>query len=101
MEEIIETVALGGRAAVIGLGVGVALLFSRNFRPLAKQAVKGYLAASEGVRRATSDAREGLQDIYAEAKAEQEGQHREVHTQVHAEHGAPTEGGVPVSGAEP
>lgn len=98
VEEIIETVATGGKAAAIGLGIGVALLFSRNFRPLAKQAVKGYLVASEGMRRAASGAREGLQDIYAEAKAEQEGV---VHTQIHAEPGTSPEGGTPASGAEP
>ncbi|MCL4369660.1 MAG: DUF5132 domain-containing protein [Chloroflexi bacterium] len=98
MEEIIEAMATGGRAAVVGVGVGVALLFTRNFRPLAKHAVKGYLTASEGMRRAASGAREGLQDIYAEARAEQEGR---VHTQVHAEPGTPAEGGTPASGAEP
>lgn len=71
MDDIIEAMIPGGRALVIGLGVGAALLMTRSLRPLAKQAVKGYMVASEGVRRATEGAREGLQDIYEEAKAEQ------------------------------
>ncbi len=74
MDEIIEAVVPGGRALAIGVGVGVALLLTRGFRPMAKQAVKGYLVASEGVRRAASGAREGLQDIYEEARAEQQAQ---------------------------
>jgi len=99
MGESVALVAKGGKAMVLGLGIGAALLVSRNFRPLAKQAVKGYLVASEGVRRVASGAREELQDIYAETKAEQAG--RVVHTQVHAEPGTPPEGGIPSSGAEP
>ncbi len=91
MEEIIGVMASGGRALAIGVGVGAALILTRSFRPLAKQAVKGYLVASEGMRRATAGAREGLQDIYAEAKAEQQAQAqpggREVGTQPHAQPG--------------
>ena len=98
MEEIIEAMVPGGRALAIGVGVGVALVLTRGFRPVAKQAMKGYLAASEGMRRAAAGAREGLQDIYAEAKAEQQGQ---VRTQIQSEPGTPAEGGIPASGSEP
>lgn len=72
MDDIIEAMVPGGRALAVGVGVGIALLMTRSLRPLAKQAVKGYLTASEGMRRVAVGAREGLQDIYAEAKAEQE-----------------------------
>jgi len=99
MEEIVEAVATGGKAAVAGLAVGAALVLTGNLRPLAKQAIKGYLVLSRGMRKAASEAREGLQDIYAEAKAEQEG--RAVHTGVQAEAGTPTDKGIPASGAEP
>ncbi|MGE5619935.1 MAG: DUF5132 domain-containing protein [Sphingomonadaceae bacterium] len=80
MNDIIEAVMPGGRALAIGVGVGVALLMTRSFRPLAKQAVKGYIVATEGMRRVAEGAREGLQDIYAEAKAEQAGMERPAET---------------------
>lgn len=74
MDEIIEALVPGGWGLAIGVGVGVALVMGRSFRPLAKQAIKGYLMASEGVQRATTGAREGLQDLYQEAKSEHQGE---------------------------
>jgi hypothetical protein len=74
MDEVIDALVPGGWGLAIGVGVGVALIMGRGFRPLAKQAIKGYLAASEGVQRATAGAREGLQDLYQEAKSERQGE---------------------------
>jgi hypothetical protein len=61
MEEFIEVFA-GRRAWLIGLGVavGALILLGRGLRPLARGTIRGALAVSGG-----------LQDIYAEAKAEQ------------------------------
>ncbi len=70
MDELIETVVPGGWGLAIGIGIGAVLFARRGLRPAAKSAIKGYLAAADGLRRATSGAREGLQDIYAEARAE-------------------------------
>lgn len=72
MDDLIETIVPGGWGLALGVGVGVALLMTRSVRPLAKEAIKGYLAVSEGVRRATAGAAEGFQDLYAEAKSERE-----------------------------
>lgn len=72
MDELVDTIVPGGWGFALGIGLGVALLATRGFRPLAKQAVKGYLAASDQIQRMTSGARNELQDIYFEAKAERE-----------------------------
>lgn len=71
-----ESLLPAGWGVVLGIGIGAALLMRRGIRPLAKQAVKGYLAASDGMMRATSGAKEELQELYSEAKAEQEGRAR-------------------------
>lgn len=73
MDDIIDALLPGRWGLAVGVGVGVALLVGRGFRPLAKQAIKGYLVASEGIQRATAEAREGLQDLYEEAKSERQG----------------------------
>ena len=61
--------------AIWGLGAGLVLAVTRGngegLRPLAKSAVKAYLTASERVRELTGEARESLEDLYAEARAEQ------------------------------
>lgn len=72
MEELIETVVPGGLGVALGVGVGVALVATRGFRPLAKTAIRGYLAATEGLQQATAGAREELKELYAEAKAERQ-----------------------------
>lgn len=72
MDDLLEMASRGGWGIALGVGIGVALLVSRGLRPMAKEAVKGYLAASEGLRQATAGARESLQEIYSEARAERE-----------------------------
>lgn len=73
LDDLVEGV-FGG----VGWGVGLAavavaaLVGGSRAKPLAKQAVKGYLAASQRVREWSAEATEQLQDIYAEAKYEYE-----------------------------
>ena len=50
MDEVIDALVPGGWGLAIGVGVGVALIMGSGVRPLAQQAIKGYLAASEGFR---------------------------------------------------
>jgi hypothetical protein len=63
---------LGGAAAGVGfvLGAGGALASSRRLRPLMKQAMKGYIVASDRAKEASALMAESLEDMYAEAKAE-------------------------------
>jgi hypothetical protein len=58
----------------VGAGLVLAVLGSRGegLRPLTKSAVRAYLDVSERVSELTAEARESLEDLYAEAKAEQE-----------------------------
>lgn len=64
---------LGG--ALWGVGAGLVLTVVRNrdvgLKPMAKEAMKVYLAASDKVQELTAEARESLEDLYAEARAEQ------------------------------
>ena len=53
---------LVGAAALIGLAKGG--------RPLAKGAIKGYLAARDGARRLTATSRESMRSLYEEAATE-------------------------------
>jgi len=68
-----------------GLGAGLALSLVRGrdaerrrtpasaaARPLAKTVMKGYVAAADRVKGWTAEARENLEDIYAEVQAEPE-----------------------------
>jgi hypothetical protein len=71
MEEFIE--ALGGGAiwgAGFALAAGLVGGLARGFRPVAKNAIKSGIAASEWLMAAGEDARETLTDIYQEARAE-------------------------------
>jgi hypothetical protein len=54
-----------GAAAVVGVAKGA--------RPLAKGAIKGYLAARDCVMRTTTASREGLRHLYEEAETEYRG----------------------------
>jgi hypothetical protein len=62
------------------LGIGalaiaaVAVVGAPRAKPLAKSAIKGYLAATERVREMAAEATEQLQDLYAEARYEYESQ---------------------------
>lgn len=73
MDEFLE--AAGG-GAIWGLGFGVAGLlltgFGRGLRPVAKSLVKGGIVAGDWLRGVTEESRESLQDLYEEAKSEQE-----------------------------
>jgi hypothetical protein len=73
MEEFLES---AGGGAIWGLGFGVAGLlvtgFGRGLRPVAKSIVKGGIVAGDWLRSVTEESRESLQDLYEEAKAEQE-----------------------------
>jgi len=67
--------AIGGtpaRLLGLGLALGVGVAIGRGLRPVAKGAIRGYLAVADRVKEATAEAGESLQDIYAEAKAERE-----------------------------
>ena len=61
--------------ALWGLGAGVALNLARGggpeaLRPAAKSLMKAYVAISERVQETTAEARESLEDLFAEAQAE-------------------------------
>ncbi len=69
--------------ALWGLGAGLALSLIRGSegerrraptgnaaRPLAKTVMKGYVAAADRMKQWTAEARENLEDIYAEVQAE-------------------------------
>jgi hypothetical protein len=60
--------------ALWGLGAGLVLAFTgeggEGLRPLTKSAMKAYLAASDRVREFSGEARESIEDIYAEARTE-------------------------------
>jgi uncharacterized protein (DUF697 family) len=68
-DDLFETLSGGwgiGTAAVVGIG----LLAARGGRPLAKQAIRGYLTAADTVRGWTATVVEQAQDLYAESRAE-------------------------------
>jgi hypothetical protein len=74
MEELLELLSDGtlwGVAA--GVAAGAAAFFGRGFlRPVAKGAIKGYLAVSDQVRTTASQTGEGLQQLVREARSEYE-----------------------------
>ena len=57
------------RAFFFGLGVATPFLL-RQLRPLAKVAIKGGLVAAGHAQKLIAEARENLEDLAAEAKAE-------------------------------
>ena len=69
LDDVIE-VASGGWGIGTALVVGVGLLAVRGGRPLAKNAIRGYLTVTDAVRGWTASAVEHAQDLYAESKAE-------------------------------
>ena len=74
-DDVVEGV-LGGTSWGVGaLAIAaVAVVGAPKAKPLAKQAIKGYLAATERVREMAAEATEQIQDLYAEAKYEYESQ---------------------------
>src|SRR5919199_727112 len=75
IDDIVDGV-LGGTSWGVGaLAIAaVAVVGAPRAKPLAKQAIKGYLAATERVREMAAEATEQIQDLYAEAKYEYESQ---------------------------
>lgn len=73
LEDIAEGVfdGLGWGIGAVALAAAV-LVGSGRARPLAKGAIKAYLSATQGKRQSMANVSESLQDIYAEAKQEQE-----------------------------
>ena len=72
MEEFVDAL-FGG--AVWGTGFAAALGLARSpkaLRPVMKRAVKGAVSAADWLKTATQEGRETLQDLYHEAKAEQQ-----------------------------
>lgn len=67
LDDVAEGAAIGVGALAVG---AVALIGAPRAKPLAKQAIKGYLAVTERARGALAEAGERVQDIYAEAKVE-------------------------------
>ena len=66
---------LGGAGWGVGLGVvlGAASIAGKGLRPLAKEAVKLGMTAGSRVQEWTAEMREQVDDIVAEARAEQDG----------------------------
>lgn len=60
--------------ALWGLGAGVVVAVTRGggegLRTVAKSAVKGYIAAADRVQEAAAEARENVEDLAAEVRAE-------------------------------
>ncbi|HEX2923762.1 MAG TPA: DUF5132 domain-containing protein, partial [Chloroflexota bacterium] len=63
-------------AAGVGfvLGVSATLATVRQIRPIVREAMKGYLVATERAREATAELGETIEDLYAEAKAQHKGE---------------------------
>jgi hypothetical protein len=75
-DDAIETLS-GGWGLGAALVVGSALLLARSGRPLAKTAVRGWFEGRDCVqglgdraRSLTAEAKENIQDLFAEARAE-------------------------------
>jgi hypothetical protein len=71
IDDIVEGV-LGGTSWGVG-AIAIAAVAVVG-APLAKQAIKSYLAATERVREMAAEATEQIQDLYAEAKYEYDSQ---------------------------
>jgi hypothetical protein len=73
LEDLLDTIGgTPGRIVGIGLALGVGVLVGRGLRPVAKGAIKGSMSLADRVKEYTAEARESLQDLYHEAKAERE-----------------------------
>src|SRR5215211_635408 len=76
-EELLERAS---GSTILGVGLGVLFLgpvlvpaLGRGLRPVAKGAIKGYLALTERSREMFAETGERLQDLYAEAQSEYSG----------------------------
>ena len=77
-EELLERAS---GSTILGVGLGVLFLgpvlipaVGRGLRPIAKGAIKGYLALTERSREMFAETGERLQDLYAEAQSEYAGE---------------------------
>jgi hypothetical protein len=70
IEELVEVVWPGGALVAGGLALGVA--FSRQLRPVAKEAIKLGMTAGTVVQEAAAEVYERGQDLVAEARYERE-----------------------------
>lgn len=79
LEEMIGRLVSG---ALWGAGASVVLSATRQggdgLRPLARTLMKGYVAAADRVGEAVAEARESLNDLYEEARAERERERHEA-----------------------
>lgn len=75
LDDVVEVV-LGGTVWGLALVAGgaVAAVAGPKAKPLAKNVIKGCLAATDKVREFAAEATEQVQDLYAEAKYEYETQ---------------------------
>lgn len=82
MEEFVGALTGG---AIFGIGFGIALGAVRaagaGLRPVTKAAVRSTMGVTDWARSATAEARESLEDIYQEARAEREAQGRKAPNQ--------------------
>ena len=75
LDDLVEGVFGGTSWGVGALAIAaVAVVGAPRAKPLAKQAIKGYFAATERFREMAAEATEQLQDLYAEAKYEYQSQ---------------------------
>ncbi len=71
MEELLDAVTGGALwGAGFALALGAVRAVGRGMRPVAKTVIKGGVAATDWVQTVTAESREGLQDLYHEARAE-------------------------------
>lgn len=78
--------SIGGAAVAVAVIVG-----GPRAKGLAKNAIKGYFAATQRLKEVTAETTESFQDLYAEAKHEYE-------SQLRAEHSGATESPAAPSG---
>ena len=72
-DDVLDAVGgTAGRIAGLGLALGAGVLIGRGMRPVAKTAIRSFLAASDRVREYAAEAGESLEDLYHEAKSERE-----------------------------
>jgi hypothetical protein len=67
-DELFDIVFPGG--AFVAVGVAIGATFSKQLRPVAKQAIKAGMTLSERMREAAAEASERAQDLMAEAQME-------------------------------
>ena len=72
IEELVETIIPGG--ALVGVGVAIGAAFSKQLRPVAKEAIKAGMNVAGQVQQVAAEAYERTQDLVAEARFEQDSQ---------------------------